>query len=341
MLDLEITRRCNLRCGTCYVLAGRGPAADLEPETAFAVIDEAYPFFPHVLHITGGEPFLHPGLHRIIDHGLRTGYPRVAVNTNGHFLDTSMMERLTPFRDRLSLTVSLDGGRSDHDAVRGDDSHATVTAGIGRWLEAGFRVGLFTVVTRRLLPRLPDFLADHFRRFPDAPVSLVPVGDVTRGEAGALTEPLGARALVLLGMLVASLIHGGRPVRVVDYPVVNLVLLKFGVPPERMFHCTGGHRRICVQADLTVTPCHPVSHPLGRYTPGALAGIVENGDCRRFRLKEYDGCADCEYRPICGHCRAFVLGQGLGPFGNDRICDEVRSILGMREEGKGKREATA
>lgn len=329
MLDLEITRRCNLHCGTCYIRAGGKAEQDLPADAAFSIIDEAYPQFPHVLHLTGGEPFLHPRLYDIIDYGLRKGYPRVVVNTNGHILNGGMMERLLPFRERLSLTVSLDGDRPEHDEIRGRGSHTRVVRAMRKWTEAGFRIGVFTVVTRRLLPRLPAFLNSLFRKFPSVHVSLVPVGDVTRGEAGALTEPLGAKELVLLGMLVSSYMNAGRAVLVEDYPLINLVLMKFGVRPERMFHCPACIGRICVQADLTITPCHPVPYEMGRFSRGAFAGLRESEEFQRFCQRDYEGCSDCEYRNVCGHCRAFVVGQGLGPFGNDRICEEVRAMIGI------------
>ncbi len=328
MLDLEITSRCNLRCGTCYIRAGGKAEQDLPAEAAFSIIDEAYPQFPHVLHLTGGEPFLHPRLCDIIDYGLRKGYPRVVVNTNGHLLNGAMMERLLPFRERLSLTVSLDGDRPEHDEIRGKGSHARVVGAMERWTEAGFRIGVFTVVTRRLLPRLPAFLTSLHRKFPSVRVTMAPVGDVSEGEEGALTEPLSARELVLLGMLVASHINAGRAI-MVEYPVINLVLLKFGVPPERMFHCIACTERICVQADLSITPCHPVHHPVGRFSKGAFSEIRESEDFQRFCRREYNGCSSCEHQKVCGHCRAYIVGQGLGPFGNDRICEEVRAMIGI------------
>jgi len=239
------------------------------------------------------------------------------------------MDRLLPFRERLSLTVSLDGGRSEHDEIRGNGSHTRVVGAIRRWIDAGFRIGVFTVVTRRLLPRLPAFLTSMHRKFPSVRVSLVPVGDVTCGEKGALTEPLGAKELVLLGMLVSSYINAGQAVLVEDYPVINLVLMKFGVRPEQMFRCIACTGRICVQADLSITPCHPLQYSIGRYSRGAFSGLRESEDFQRFCRKDYDGCSACEYQKLCGHCRAFVSGQGLGPFGNDRICEEVRAMIGV------------
>src|SRR5262249_26294143 len=52
MLDLELTRRCNLRCEYCFVGWSRDWTSDLPRESALAIVEEGAGAFT-TLHLTG------------------------------------------------------------------------------------------------------------------------------------------------------------------------------------------------------------------------------------------------------------------------------------------------
>lgn len=60
-LDIEVTRKCNLRCDYCFVGWSRDWTSIMPPKIAHQIIEEGAGLFP-MLHFTGGEPFAYPAL---------------------------------------------------------------------------------------------------------------------------------------------------------------------------------------------------------------------------------------------------------------------------------------
>jgi MoaA/NifB/PqqE/SkfB family radical SAM enzyme len=175
-LDLELTRRCNLRCDYCFVGWSRGWAGDLPIDVARQVITEGRGRFP-VLHFTGGEPLAYRGLVELIDLGIAEGYADIVINTNGTLVDQAWVDAFASRRAHVRITVSLDGPREFHDPIRGEGSFERSSHAVEALLEAGVPTTVMSVVTRPVLDRLSDFLVELSTRHPLlAGVTLFPVG---------------------------------------------------------------------------------------------------------------------------------------------------------------------
>jgi MoaA/NifB/PqqE/SkfB family radical SAM enzyme len=113
-VNLEVTRRCNLRCDFCDYWRGKGPErrrADYGP-----IIRRLDPLH---LTITGGEPLLRPDLPELI-RAIRRGSGFVYMNliTNGSLLTVD--RALSLWHAGLTqLSVSLDFPDERHDRQRG------------------------------------------------------------------------------------------------------------------------------------------------------------------------------------------------------------------------------
>lgn len=351
-LDLEVTRRCNLRCDHCFVGWSRGWSGEIPLETALAILREGAGHFP-LLHFTGGEPFAYAGLFKLIEEGTRLGYPAILINTNGSLLTPDRIRALRALdepRGKVTLSVSLDGPEPLHDAVRGEGQYAEATAAITALLEAGIGVTVMTVVTPAVLDALTPFVFDLKARFPGLTgVTLFPVGVGPHGsqKPGKHLRPLSPEELHELALTVAIIHRTGFSIGVGAYPIINPLLRAMGYPEALLYQCTAGRGRVCVHADLTVSPCHPVKEAVyGTYRPGLLgelAGFPAHG---RLARRDFAGCSDCKHRESCGHCRAFVVAEGEPLFGNDGICREVlpgvpavakRVRLPLADEGAGAR----
>ncbi len=93
------------------------------------------------LLLTGGEPFLHPDLGRLVEACVR--YLPVTILTNAMLLDRGSRRRTLEAldRERVTMQVSLDSGtRTLHDRHRGQGSFDRARAGIALLRERGFRV---------------------------------------------------------------------------------------------------------------------------------------------------------------------------------------------------------
>jgi radical SAM protein with 4Fe4S-binding SPASM domain len=330
MLDIEITRRCNLNCITCFVRHGKGRNKELTKLQIYDIIDDAREFYGESIHLTGGEPFVHPDIFDVIEYGRKSGYQNVIINTNGTLLNEDNIRRLREFGGFLHLTVSLDGFEELNDKVRGRGVFKRVTDSLRLCEKHKINFSIMSVVTRTLLDSLGSWIDYLLSEFPTLEgIHLIPVGDVSGGVQDSLTEYLGNTEILKLGMLVASYILDNKPVTVIDYPIINLVLMRFGVPIDKIFQCMALRRRICVQANLDITPCHPVSYPLGSFKRGAFREIRDSELYKKISERDYEMCSDCEYKAICGNCRAFVTAKGFDILGNDYSCNDILKSLGL------------
>jgi uncharacterized radical SAM superfamily Fe-S cluster-containing enzyme len=88
LVELELTRRCNLRCPVCFMAADPGPA-ERSPEPDLTAIEAMYQNIlrqsgPQTsIQLTGGEPTIRSDLPAIVGLGRRLGFKAIEVNTNG------------------------------------------------------------------------------------------------------------------------------------------------------------------------------------------------------------------------------------------------------------------
>lgn len=325
-LDIELTRRCNLRCDYCFVGWSRDWSSDLPVEVATQVVEEGAGRFD-LLHLTGGEPFVWRGIFDLIELGLSLGYPRVVINSNGTVLSPEQIARLGSYGGKVALTISQDGPEALHDPIRGKGRFRQADAAIEALLEAGVPVTLMTVVRAEVLEVLPEFLRDRTLRHPRlSGITLFPVGVGPTGsqKPGVPLASLAPEQIQLLAVQVALARHAGLAVRVGAFPMINPLLTMLGYPRAELYQCTAGRGRICVHADQSVSTCHPVKDPVyGSWTSGLFDRVPGLAVHRRMQARDFDGCRTCAHQESCGHCRAFVTGNGAELFGNDRVCLEV------------------
>lgn len=325
-LDLEVTRRCNLRCDYCFVGWSRDWTSTMPREIALAVVEEGAGAFD-TLHLTGGEPFAYEPIFEVIERAFACGYRRVMINTNGTMLGDEQVARLARWAGRLSLSVSLDGPKAVHDRARGAGRYREALDALRRLHAAGLEAHVMTVVTPEVLAALPRFLVGLFDAAPALRgVTLFPVGvgPAHTHKPGAALRPLDPGELQALCLATVVAERCGMPTSIGAYPIANPILLSLGYPPERLYQCTAGRGRVCVHANLDVSTCHPVKEPVyGRYREGLLRELGAFPEHRRFAERDYEGCRSCEHKEACGHCRAFVTSSGHDLFGNDRVCHEV------------------
>ena len=328
--DVELTRRCDLACPQCFVRAQEDAAAEL-PWGMLEEILEELSGYDTTLHLTGGEPFTHPDIWRVLQRAAELGLRRAVINTHGAALDDDALMRLGALAIPVKLLVSLDGPPGVHDRTRG--AHVTKAAlrVLRRAPDCGVDATPGTLLTRELVDHgigaWHAWLAGQLgtrRRLALWPVFLRP-------EQGALPAagitPLSPEALVEAARQVAGCIAAGADMTVVDYPPINPLLARLGVPERRLWRCTGGASRLCVQADGTVTPCHPLRWELDRLSPGRVGGTVAralaHADARRMAAREHDGCEECAELALCGSCQAVVWGSSGSRFRRDPGCAEA------------------
>ena len=137
VLMLEPLFRCNLACGGCGKI--QFPAEilrrHLTPEQCFAAADECG---APVISIPGGEPLLHPQIHKIVA-GLVARRKFLYLCTNALKLEEAL-PRFTPSK-YLAFSVHMDGPRAEHDlAVCREGTYDIAVRAILAARSRGFRV---------------------------------------------------------------------------------------------------------------------------------------------------------------------------------------------------------
>jgi putative metalloenzyme radical SAM/SPASM domain maturase len=134
-LFVEVTTRCNLKCGMCVKQNGDGNIAEgtMSPET-FAMIEPAFPHLKSLILSGIGEPLLHPHLEEFISRAkdLMPAGSWAGFQTNGMLLNDARVTSLVDAGlDRICLSldaVSPDSFRSIREGGEMRDVEAALAA---------------------------------------------------------------------------------------------------------------------------------------------------------------------------------------------------------------------
>lgn len=110
-MDIALSEYCNLTCQMC-----RRPSEALFMDEALCkkAISEAAALGIPVVSFSGGEPFVHPAIYRLLEHAFSTGI-RVQMVSNGTLIKEERLEFLSQLD---CLTLSVDGTEEVHDYIR-------------------------------------------------------------------------------------------------------------------------------------------------------------------------------------------------------------------------------
>ena len=158
-----ITGRCNLRCRHCYMDGPTARYGELSTETLLGFVDQFAEANVQRLHLTGGEPLLHPGFWDLAGALTEQRIAIHQISTNGVLLDDEALRRLRDLEAHPILHFSLDG-IGTHDFMRGHaGAEEAALSAIRRAADAGFRVSvtscLDSVTRDGMLPAL-EVMAD-------------------------------------------------------------------------------------------------------------------------------------------------------------------------------------
>ncbi len=323
----NLTKRCNLECAHCYISAGPSETADHELTTAecLRIADEILAINPAPLFIlSGGEPLLRNDLEDIARFASSRG-ATVVVGTNGTLLTD---ERIASLKAAgvTGFAISVDSlDHKHHDNFRhGKGALEATTEAIGRLRLHRIDFIVQTTITkgnRGELPRLVAWAAEQGAVSFNA-YFLVPTGrgarlsDLTAAEYESVLAELVVEHQRYLGrMLVRSKcaphfmrhVHQAAP----ESPILNY---------ETRCPCGTQYCRITPEGKLTPCPYLPEAAGDLRETP--FASVWGDSELfRRIRGGKLSGkCGSCEYREMCGGCRARAFAVEGDVLASDPSC---------------------
>jgi radical SAM protein with 4Fe4S-binding SPASM domain len=323
----NLTRRCNLECAHCYIAAGPQEAAVGELTTAecLRIADEILAVNPAPLFIlSGGEPLLRDDLEEIARYAHRGG-ATVVVGTNGTLLTDDRIARLQA-AGVTGVAVSVESLRSEyHDRFRhGHGSLEATRAAVERLGRHGLDFIIQTTLTRGNRRELADLVAwaadcgavafnAYFLVAAGRGARLTDLSPVEYEEALAELVDLHLRYLGRMMVRAKCAPHFMRLVhrRAPDSPVLNY---------RTRCPCGIDYCRVTPDGKLTACPFLPV--PAGDLRQSGFEEVWRRAPLfQELRRGALGGkCGRCEYRDLCGGCRARAFGESGDYLAEDPSC---------------------
>lgn len=148
-----LTEGCDLRCRHCWInpkyQAGASIYPSLDIKLFQHIITQAKELGLTAVKLTGGEPLLHPHIHKILDI-VRSEDLRLVIETNGMRCTPEIADKITACKNPF-VSVSLDGATPDvHEWIRGvPGSFKKSLNGIKNLVNAGLKPQIIMTVMRR------------------------------------------------------------------------------------------------------------------------------------------------------------------------------------------------
>lgn len=330
MLDIEINSVCNLRCKTCFVDGYHrfDTGRTVTRERVRTIMEAGRESYGGTVHLIGGEPFLHPDLMGIIADGFELGFTHILINTNGTMVTPEVASQLAAFPS-VDVLISLDGPEALNDEIRGPRVYRRAMEAIRLLISAGVTTSIMTTVTRKLLPLLSEWIRELRTIEGLKVIHLMPVGQLGtewRTKALSYTDPLSAQELLKLYFISWF----NRPLtRITEDPLVNLFYYRMGMHPRKSDQCEACVSRIAVQANGTMSPCHPSNFSFGTFSKENIRRLPTDGTYKRMAANDFDLCRTCRYNDICGMCGARAYAATNDPLGSVPVCIELKQLLGL------------
>jgi heme b synthase len=159
LIAWELTGACNLKCKHCRGSSTETPDPDeLSTNEAFRLIDEIVDFASPILILSGGEPLMRGDVYEIARYGVDKGL-RVVLATNGTPVTRDVAEKLKS-AGISRISVSIDGADAKtHDAFRGvSGAFDGAMRGISEILKAGISLQINTTIAKENIDEIPKIL---------------------------------------------------------------------------------------------------------------------------------------------------------------------------------------
>lgn len=156
----ETTRRCNLSCKHCRAVAEDHPYEnELDTQASFKMLEQIREVGNPIIILTGGEPLLREDIFDIAAHGTKLGL-RMVMAPNGTLITKDIAEKMKSSGIKR-ISVSLDGSTpKSHDEFRGlKNAFNNSIRGIEIAKEAGIEFQINTTITKTNLDEIPKILA--------------------------------------------------------------------------------------------------------------------------------------------------------------------------------------
>jgi radical SAM protein with 4Fe4S-binding SPASM domain len=349
----DFTHKCNLQCKHCYSNSGSIREEELTTKEALAVVDQVADAGVTALAFSGGEPLTRGDFFEVIRHAADRGL-YISVATNGTLLTKENVHKLKQAGVNY-LDISIDGASAKtHDEFRGvNGAFDKAVAGLKNCVEADLCVCIATTATKANLEEMPAIIdlaeeigAERFTNF-----NFVPAG---RGKAHYDQDLSPQERENLMRYLLARMSKGCKTTILTTAPQLARVgiqcqgaggtgevtmsmahmqtvkVTKKAVPLADFIGGCGAGRLYCsLSPQGDVHPCVFLPVNVGNLKTEKFQDIWLNAPLFksfRDRANLKGSCGKCDYKYICGGCRARSAAYHNG----DMLDSDPGCIMGAK-----------
>jgi radical SAM protein with 4Fe4S-binding SPASM domain len=325
----NFTYKCNLKCKHCYSNSGKGSNMELSTEEAMKVVDQLADFGVTSLAFSGGEPLMRKDFFDVARHAVESGL-YVSLATNGTLLTEEYVKKLKEVGVHY-VEVSVDGANAKtHDYFRGTDGAFEQTLqGLKNCMDKQICTCIAITGTKNNLKEIPAVLEmaenmgiDRFTLF-----NFVPTG---RGKDIVEVDPSPKEREEILSFLNQKLSEDHKIAILSTTPQLARVALQCSATQEDLVlplahmeatkvskraraladfigGCGAGRFYCAISPEGKVQPCVFMPLVVGDLKTEKIEDIWTNSTVLselRNREKLKGRCSKCEYKYVCGGCRA-------------------------------------
>ena len=310
VMSWNVTRECNMKCSHCYINATEKKLGnELTTQEGKNLIDQICQVSKPLLVLSGGEPLLRSDIYELIRYGTSKGL-KMGLGSNGSLIDDSVAAKLKA-AGIATVSISLDSNiAAQHDEFRGV---------AGAWQKAvdackalrknNVLVQVNTTLTHENYNQIDDIMSlaedigvENFHLF-----FLVPTGRGTK-----LTDISPQKYEDMITKTFAKVANHRLNVRPSCAPQFMRIAKGMGLDMRQwvrgcmaaMYYC-----RVYPNGDITPCPYLPIK--LGNIREQSFKDIWFNSKVFKA-LRDPNclkgKCGKCEYRTLCGGCRARAYG---------------------------------
>lgn len=313
-LELEFTRKCNLRCVYCYSSAGDPEEGEMGLDEMKSVIAQARDLGARkIILLGGGEPLVFDGIEAIVEYIADLGMRQILF-TNG----TLLTEKTAQFLRGHGVSVIIKNNSLKpevQDELAGvNGAFDRMKKGLAHLVNAGYpddevMLGVQTVICRQNIAELPDMWRWARRQ------GFMPYFEIMTDQGRARSHP---------GLYVPL-----SEIRAVFEELEAIDKANFGVawhshPTIAAFSCKRHLYSCLVNSRGFVQPCTGVDIHVGNIREKALAEILRESpvidDLRNIYERIEGECRQCDHRYDCYGCRGNAYQTTGNYLASDPAC---------------------
>jgi len=303
----------------CRASATQGPfSGELNTDASFRLLDQIAQVGKPIIILTGGEPLLRTDIFDIAKYGTKKGL-RMVMAPNGTLITENIAKQMADSGIQR-ISISLDGAiRESHDRFRGvDGAFEGALRGIRLAKDAGIEFQINTTITKTNLHEIPKIqdLAVKLGAVAHHIFLLVPTGrgkyivdqEITAIEyERTLNWFYDQKEKTPLQLKATCAPHYYRILRQRAKQEGKPITFKTHGMDAMTRGCLGGTGFCFISYRGIVQPCGFLDVNCGDITHASFADIWNRSDIF-LSLRNFDKlkgkCGACEFKKVCGGCRA-------------------------------------